>query len=68
MTEAPRCPESINGGHGPADTYGKCPWCGIKYTGTQPRPPREPILSELDDAYAQRWDPDYDLPGWWPHD
>lgn len=68
MTEPPRCPESINGGHGPADAYGKCPRCGIKYTTTQPRPPQWAMpISDLTDAYGLMWDPDYDGPEWEPN-
>lgn len=50
------CPEAFH--HGPADAYGRCPWCGRKYTNTQPMP-RVGEMTELTDAYGYAYDPDH---------
>jgi hypothetical protein len=52
------CPESISG-HDNGDRAGKCNFCGKKVNTTLPRPTGLPI-SDLSEAYAQHWDPDWD--------
>jgi hypothetical protein len=57
-----RCPEST-GPHGPADAYGRCPWCGTKYTSTAPRPEAFDE-TDLTDAYEEFYDPDHGSRTW----
>jgi hypothetical protein len=57
-----RCPEST-GRHGPADAYGRCPWCSIKYTSTAPRPEGFDE-TELTEAYEEFYDPNYGTLTW----
>ena len=54
----PRCPDTVNGQHGPADAYGRCPWCGVKFTVSAWAPERTPC-TELTDAYGLHFDPDW---------
>lgn len=57
----PRCPDTVNGYHGPADVYGRCPWCGFKYTHARGRAQAYPYVEgDLVEAYRRTYDPDYD--------
>lgn len=53
------CSEGIR--HGPADRYGRCPWCKTKYTYGAGRylPEIRSWRSDLDDAYDRQWNPDW---------
>ena len=45
--------------HGPADAYGRCPWCHVKYEAARPRPDFGNNPSDLSLAYALAYDPDF---------
>lgn len=53
------CPDTIMGRHGPADKYGRCPWCHTKYEASIRKPPLENVLAECDSAYGYYYDPDF---------
>jgi hypothetical protein len=53
------CPDTIMGIHGPADVYGKCPWCGTKYESTIETPPPRKVKGAGVSAYEYHYDPDY---------
>lgn len=53
------CPDTLYGYHGPADTYGKCPWCNTKYEATAKAPRPRRIKGEGVSAYEYHYDPDY---------
>lgn len=69
--EYSRCPESAHGWHDSTDIHGKCLLCGTKIEAAMRRPAPQPgYLSNIDQGYAERWDPDYDAgdPHWKPRD
>jgi hypothetical protein len=54
------CPDTAGmRDHSPADKYGKCSWCGRKYTSAMPKPALRPTVSDLTLAYHQTYDPDF---------
>lgn len=53
------CPNTIMGRHGPADVYGKCPWCRTKYEQTVKAPHPRKIKGAGVSAYEYHYDPDY---------
>ncbi len=59
-----RCPESVSGSHSPGNARGTCDWCGQRWQTPAPRPPAERMSSELMEAYAAFYDPDYGAPQW----
>jgi hypothetical protein len=59
------CPESVTGHM--ANAAGRCEWCGRKVEAALPKPDSFPV-SELSEAYALTYDPDYGREDWTPHD
>lgn len=53
------CPESV-GNHGPADQYGRCPWCGRKYTYATQWVPDRSAMSDSEFYYRTHYDPDFE--------
>jgi len=52
------CPDAIGGRHGPADAYGKCPWCGKKYEQAVSFHPSAVKGAEVS-SYEYHYNPDY---------
>ena len=53
------CPDTTNGHHAPPDVYGRCDWCGRKYTGKVTQGRRERRKSEIVLAYEYVYDPNF---------
>ncbi len=53
------CADTVDGQHGPADAYGKCPWCGSRYTHVMPRAGGPHPPGEIETAYRRTYDPDF---------
>ncbi|HEX8113013.1 MAG TPA: hypothetical protein VF516_35020 [Kofleriaceae bacterium] len=51
-----QCSEAFS--HGPADAYGRCPWCRQKYTHAV-HPRGTASIAKLAEAYNTTYDPDH---------
>jgi hypothetical protein len=59
MSYAGRCPDTVNGAHGPLDRAGRCPWCDRKVGAALPMPSEGIARSDLSEYYDLFFDPDY---------
>lgn len=54
-----RCPDTLDGNHGPIERNGRCRWCAKRLYPPLATPIPRVAVSELSSAYRYYYDPDF---------